>query len=234
MADRSAWRVIEAKESARRPRGQAQILGHVPSVSGRVVFGKRRVGIFFFQGRSFEGLLLVSVVNASRRSIEKSFRAKLFCGHHQMRVDENRQHTKGFVVFDEAHPAHVGGEVVNDLRPVERSFASVELLQIKLKIFHLGKMLVPFGKWFEIDRTNVLMTLAAQLRNQMAANKTSRSANNDFLCIHIRARKLKPTRSLFNRIFFQAGELAKNAGQEKRIVFQIPFPKPARFATEPE
>ena len=68
-----------------------------------------------------------------------------------MRVDQHRQHAQGRVVLDEAHAAHVGGEVVDDHGVARRSFAGVLVLQIQLQILRLGKTLVPLVEGLDID-----------------------------------------------------------------------------------
>ena len=57
--------------------------------------------------------LLLGVVDAGAAGVEESLDAFLLGRLQQVGVDQHRQHAERLVVLDEAHPAHVGGEVVD-------------------------------------------------------------------------------------------------------------------------
>jgi hypothetical protein len=100
-----------------------------------------------------------------------------------MSVDQDAYHTERFVVFDEAHPAHVGGEIVDKIDIFDRAFAAFFVAEIELQIFRLGKHLKPFLKRFHIDRAD-LFPLTKQIGHKMTANETPAAANYDFFRFH--------------------------------------------------
>ena len=57
--------------------------------------------------------LLVGVVDAGATGVEEAVDFGFERGLEHVGVDEDREHAEGFVVFDEAHAAHVGGEIVD-------------------------------------------------------------------------------------------------------------------------
>ena len=62
---------------------------------------------------TFGSRLLVGVVDAGGGGVEEALDAVLLRGLQQVRVDQHREHAQGLVVLDEAHAAHVGGQVVD-------------------------------------------------------------------------------------------------------------------------
>src|SRR5437016_894171 len=96
-----------------------------------------------------------------------------------MGVDQHAQHAKRFVVFDETHPAHVGGEIVNKIDIRHRALATFLLAKIELQIFRFRKHLKPFRERFHIDRPDGF-TLAKEIGHEMAADETASAANYDF------------------------------------------------------
>ena len=72
-----------------------------------------------------------------------------------MRVDQDAEHTKRFVMFDKANPAHVGCEVVNFTHcPAQSSLAGSAVLQIKCEVLYVIKALIPLSDGLAIDRAN--------------------------------------------------------------------------------
>ena len=59
------------------------------------------------------------------------------------------------VVLDEAHAAHVGGEVVDDVCAAQRGLAVLLLLQIEAEVLRLGEALIPLVKRFDVDGADV-------------------------------------------------------------------------------
>ena len=105
-----------------------------------------------------------------------------------MGVDQDAQHAKRFVVFDETHAAHVRGEIVDKVDARDRAFAAFFFAKIELQIFGLGEHLKPFLERFHIDRAN-FFSLAEQVRHQMAADKAAAAANYDFFRFHLASRR---------------------------------------------
>ena len=51
-----------------------------------------------------------------------------------------RKHAEGAVVFDEAHAAHVGGQIIDDAGVLEGLLASLAPLQVQNQVFHAGEI----------------------------------------------------------------------------------------------
>ena len=73
----------------------------------------RRVGVLLAQGGHVGVLLQVDVVDARRRGEEVPLDAGVLARHQEVGVDQHRDHASGPVRLDEAHAAHVAGEVVD-------------------------------------------------------------------------------------------------------------------------
>ena len=78
--------------------------------------------------------LLVGVVNAGARRVKEAIHFGFVGGLQQMRVDQDAQHAQRFVILDEAHAAHVGGEVVHDGGVRQRLVAGPEVHQVELAL----------------------------------------------------------------------------------------------------
>jgi len=96
------------------------------------VFRERRVGVLFFQRGRLESFLLVAFIDASGRSVEEALGPMLYRRLQHVCIDQNRQHAERFVRLNEAHPAHVGSQVVNSAAPsAARSQFSLRLKSIE-------------------------------------------------------------------------------------------------------
>src|SRR5262245_13557900 len=102
-----------------------------------------------------------------------------------MRVDQNAKHAEAFVQLDEAHPAHISRQIINDPGVPHPLLTRIPFLEIKLYIFHSGKMLIPILDRLEIDGTNVFVTLPQQISNQVTADKSPSTSDKDFVRLHI-------------------------------------------------
>ena len=71
------------------------------------------IGVLFLERGDVGVGLLVAVVDAGRRRIEEALGAGFLGGDQHVGADQHRQHALGLVGLDEAHAAHVGGEVVD-------------------------------------------------------------------------------------------------------------------------
>jgi hypothetical protein len=60
----------------------------------------------------------------------------------------------------------------------------VKPLQIKLQVFHFREKLVPRFERLDIDGPKIAATLAQKARNQVPANKSSRTTNDDRFRMH--------------------------------------------------
>ncbi len=86
-----------------------------------------------------------------------------------MRVDSHAEHTQGLVVLDEAHPAHVGGEVVDLVGALEGTVAVVLLPQVERPVVRLRKLLEPLVGGFDVDGAHLIVALPQQVRHEVAA-----------------------------------------------------------------
>ena len=64
-------------------------------------------------------------------------------GHQHVRVDQHRQHAQGLVVLDEAHAAHVGGEVVDVADVLADLDADIKFLKVADDVFRTVGTEVP-------------------------------------------------------------------------------------------
>ncbi len=95
-----------------------------------------------------------------------------------MRVDEHRQHAKCLVGLDEAHSAHVGGEVEDVARSLQRLAAGIEIAQVQHSVVRLVKDLEPLVDGFHIDCPHSSTVLAEEIGDEMPADEASGAAND--------------------------------------------------------
>ncbi len=101
----------------------------------------------------------------------------------QVGVDQNREHAQGLVVLDEAHAAHVGGEVIDIIRVDKRLYAGILETKIRDDIFRTLTNLIPLVERLEIDRSN-LVAFAQQVRSEMATDEASAACDYDQITTH--------------------------------------------------
>ncbi len=89
-----------------------------------------------------------------------------------MGVDEHREHAGGLVVLDEAHAAHVGGEVEDLLDAVDRGPAGAELAQVEDEVLGAGVHLVPLAERLDVGRAD-LVAAAQQVGDQPSADESA-------------------------------------------------------------
>jgi hypothetical protein len=107
-----------------------------------------------------------------------------------MRVNEHREHAQGAIVLDEAHPAHIGGQIIDNASVLERDFAGFAPLQVQDQILDPGGDLIPVGEGFNVNGTKVGMALPFKVGDQMTANKAATATNYDFVRFHNKSRKV--------------------------------------------
>src|ERR1700750_1163630 len=90
-----------------------------------------------------------------------------------VRVDEDREHAQGFVLLDEAHPAHVCGEIVDLRRAAGSDFAVFLQVEIEADIFDVVESLIPLMKRFNVDRADRRAASAPQIRDESTADETT-------------------------------------------------------------
>src|SRR5208282_3453952 len=90
-----------------------------------------------------------------------------------MRVDQYREHTKGFVFLDESHATHVGSEIVDVTGALGRRLAVLLLIQIQREILNIREALVPMMQRLDVNGANALVALRPQGSHQSAADKST-------------------------------------------------------------
>ena len=75
--------------------------------------------------------------------------------------------------LDEAHAAHVGGEVVDHLGALGGGAAGLEQGEIAHLVLDARMLLVPLGERLDVDGADLLMTALLQDAHQMAADEAT-------------------------------------------------------------
>src|SRR3954467_2394607 len=101
-----------------------------------------------------------------------------------MGVDQDGQHTKRLIVFDEADASHICSKIIHDVGAGKRLITRAPLLKVKAQVLDFGKQLMPLIQRFDIDRTKFFAALMKQIRDQVATDKSAASANDDSTSIH--------------------------------------------------
>ena len=107
------------------------------------VLGHGRVGVVLPQRVDLGRLLLAGRVDAGRRGVEEPLHARLPGRLEHVGGDQHRQHAQRLVVLDEAHAAHVGGEVVDHVDAVAGALARRQVLKVGASVVDVVEALVP-------------------------------------------------------------------------------------------
>ena len=90
-----------------------------------------------------------------------------------MGVDEHRQHAFGFVGLDEAHAAHVGRKVEDEIDPLHDRFARFAALEIDVQVLSRRVELMPLVERLGIDRPDASVAELPQSPHQVPADEAS-------------------------------------------------------------
>jgi hypothetical protein len=93
-----------------------------------------------------------------------------------MRVDENREHAKRSIVFDETHAAHVGRKVVDLSDTFGHRQTGTEATRVGAAIVSSRMQLKPIRKRLDIHSAHVV-TRSEHFANQVSPNESSRPGN---------------------------------------------------------
>ena len=146
--------VVEAGDAALEAVVLFEVAAHalgeelLPAVA---VFGQGGIGVGFLEGDDVGVGLLVGVVDAGGGGVEEALDAFVAGGHEHVGVDEHAEHAEGFVVFDEAHAAHVGGELEDDVGAFGGLEAVVLVLEVEREVFDVLGDLVPLVERLDVD-----------------------------------------------------------------------------------
>jgi hypothetical protein len=149
------------------------------------VFRECRVGVLFLERDDVGVGLLFGVVDAGGGGVEEALDTFVACGHDHVGVGENAQHAEGLVVFDEAHAAHVGGKLEDDIGARGRLEAAVFILEVELEAFDVFGDLVPLVEGFDIDGAYHLNAIVQQTLHEMAADKSAGTTDDCFLSFEL-------------------------------------------------
>lgn len=181
--------IVESSDAGRNVKIFAEMTAHTfaeeffPAIA---IFGHRRIRVFFAkEGFDFLFALFVRIVHTSARCVKEAF-CPVFAGaEEQMRIDQDADHAQAFVEFDEAHAAHVAGEVNNDVHVFcghERGIAQV---QIGDDIFGFRVDLIPVSEGFDVHAADVFIAAAKKVFDEVPADEPSTSTYNcAFLLLH--------------------------------------------------
>src|SRR5580704_12367137 len=95
--------IVKARDAGVEAKILAEMAAHAfgekffPAIA---VFGLGGVSVFFLERGSFEGFLLIGVIDAGRRRIKKLLAAVVPGGLEHVRIDEHRQHAQRLVLLD--------------------------------------------------------------------------------------------------------------------------------------
>ncbi len=81
--------------------------------------------------------------------------ALVLAGHQQVRVDQDGDHARGPVRLDEAHAAHVAGEVVDVRDAADGVPARLERAEVGDAVVDVREHLVPLVERLDVDRAEV-------------------------------------------------------------------------------
>jgi hypothetical protein len=142
------------------------------------VLGHGGVGVGLLQSGDVGSRLLVGRVHAGGGGVEEALDAEILGRLEHVGVDQDREHAQRLVVLDEAHPAHVGGEVVDAVRPLERPVAGIPQGEIELDALGRVKPLMPFLERLQVDGEDVV-TSVEEIRHEVATYETACSRDDN-------------------------------------------------------
>ena len=86
---------------------------------------------------------------------------------------EHRQHAFGFVSLDEAHAAHISGEVVDHARIPRGGATGIEKGEVSNLVVDARGLLIPLVQRLSVDSADIGVATLLQHANQMAADETT-------------------------------------------------------------
>jgi hypothetical protein len=101
-----------------------------------------------------------------------------------MRVDQHAEHAERLVVLDEAHPSHVGGEIVDFAGARDRLLACFPPPEVELQVLRLGEALMPLLQRFDIDRADA-KAVREETSSEVAADEAAGAADDCGVCGHV-------------------------------------------------
>jgi hypothetical protein len=96
-----------------------------------------------------------------------------------MRVDQDGDHAVGLVRLDEAHAAHVCGEVEDIGGTGDGAATGVALAEVGGHVLHAGMALVPALLRLDVHSTDRLEPTLLQLSDEVASDEPARTSHDD-------------------------------------------------------
>ena len=125
-----------------------------------------------------------------------------------MGVDENGAQAFDAEAFDEAHAAHVGGQVV-DLHGAFANSAAIGLnAHVQTQILNAGNVEIPFVKRLFVHRADVGKAPLLEVPCEVAGNKPARAGDDDQIVFLQRGVLLHSSRRLSHIRFFSCAYVA--------------------------
>ena len=174
--------VVEAGDvglqAALRPVLLAEHLGDqlLPAVAA---LGHGRVGIRFLEGDDVRGLLQVRVVGAGGAGEEVALHAGAVGGLGEVRVDEDAAQALHAEVLDEAHAAHVRGEVVDLHRALDGVDGVLLVAEVHGDRLDARHAQVPVGQGLAVDGPDVRVALLREVARQRPGDEAARPGDDD-------------------------------------------------------
>jgi len=96
-----------------------------------------------------------------------------------MRIDKDASQALHTESLDEAHAAHVRGQIIDFRRSLANAPTGVLRTTIEAKMFRVGKTLIPFPKRFLIHCADTFEALITEIFDQMSADEATGTGDND-------------------------------------------------------
>ena len=166
-----------------RPKSSWKCLAHalgeelLPAVA---VLGQRGVGVRLAQRRDPGVALALGVVDAGGRGEEVALHPAVPGGHQQVcSVDQDGQHAVRLVGLDEAHAAHVGGQVVDPARAGADALTGLGIAQVGHDVLHAVDELVPLRQGLAVHRAHAALLPGDEVGHQMSADESPGAGDDD-------------------------------------------------------
>ena len=104
-------------------------------------------------------------------------------GHEEVGINEDAEHTEAFVEFDEAHAAHVCGEVVNLVAAVGGLDAGVFEFEVEGEVLGFGEALIPLPLGFFIDGADAV-SRGEEVLDEFAADESAGAGYEGWVVLH--------------------------------------------------
>ena len=141
--------------------------------------GHGRVGVGFLERAHVGVLLEQDVVGAGGRGIKIAAGAGAISGLDHVGVDENAAQAFHAEPLDEAHAAHVGGEIIHFDGAFADAAAIVLLANVEAEVLGSGHVEIPLVQRFLVHHADVGEAFFVKIKGQVAADETAGAGDDD-------------------------------------------------------